>query len=578
MANAYYPPFDVALITSAGDRAVLPDEDVIFYNITQDVLIDTLTTNNEGIIAAGFFDTGTDPAAIGDVVELRHSTYAGTARFVLQSAAALATEAVENHVSTYIVEDNYTTQTPDSAAIYAEDLNEPGAAPMFIGTAAASGVTMIPFQTSIEKNLRFFVKPQQKDFDAHAAALEQLDSFDLVLKPNTVQALFDRYTNATTTGTAPETIYSATIPANTLLLNGDKLEILVAGTFANGNTKEITARFGDDIISVSTNATGNWSIDLDIIRSASDSIRATAVMRSGAAVLATVVAEAGSLDFTADIDFEIVVDDTAAGDTTLTLGYGIFIPAVTFPYDSDVDAFLRATNIGNATIGAALDTLATTLKSAGIWTKLDAIYPCVGGTAETHKFNLKNPADTDAAFRITWVGGVTHDANGITGNGSTGYGNTHYDPSVEIPANEGSLGVYVQSNASALAALEIGANDSTNVFQLATHFTGGSAFFGANGAQTGATAGAAGLHSVSRVDASNQLYKIAGGTANNYSSAYTAPAYDVYILATNLTGSPSNYSSRTISFAYMGHSLTSGELTDLYTAVQAFQTALGRNV
>lgn len=247
-------------------------------------------------------------------------------------------------------------------------------------------------------------------------------------------------------------------------------------------------------------------------------------------------------------------------------------------YDNgDVTAFLAAAGVSDPTIGAALDTLVATLKSDGIWTKLDAIYPFVGGTAFTHKFNLKNPADTDAAFRITWAGTVTHDANGITGDGSTGYGNTHYDPSVQIPANEGSLGVYVQSNGS-LTTGEIGCIVSGSAdYQIATNYSG-TAYFGANGAQSTATAGAAGFHQVSRVDASNQLYKIAGGTANNYSSAYSAPSLNAYIGALNNNGSPGDYSSRTISFAYMGHSLTSSELTDLYNAVQAYQTALGRNV
>lgn len=246
-------------------------------------------------------------------------------------------------------------------------------------------------------------------------------------------------------------------------------------------------------------------------------------------------------------------------------------------YDSDVTAFLAAAGVSDPTIGAALDTLVATLKSDGIWTKLDAIYPFVGGTAAAHKFNLKNPADTDAAFRITWNGTITHDADGITGDGSTGYGNTHFDPSVEIPSNEGSLGVYVQANG-LLNGGEIGSIVSGSVdFQIATN-PNGSAYFGANGAQSSVTAGAAGFHQVSRVDASNQLYKIAAGTANNYSSAFSAPAYSVYISALNNNGSPSDYSSRTISFAYLGHSLSSSELTDLYDAVQAFQTALGRDV
>ena len=68
--------------------------------------------------------------------------------------------------------------------------------------------------------------------------------------------------------------------------------------------------------------------------------------------------------------------------------------------DLDVQAFLAATGIADATTIDALCALVTSLKADGIWSKLDAIYPVVGSTAATKKYNLKNPLDTDAAFRL----------------------------------------------------------------------------------------------------------------------------------------------------------------------------------
>ena len=86
------------------------------------------------------------------------------------------------------------------------------------------------------------------------------------------------------------------------------------------------------------------------------------------------------------------------------------------PLDPDAQAFLNAAGITDATITTAIDTLVIQLKAIGVWNKMKAIYPFVGGTATTHKFNLKNPADTNAAFRLVFFGGVTHDNTGIKFN------------------------------------------------------------------------------------------------------------------------------------------------------------------
>jgi hypothetical protein len=92
--------------------------------------------------------------------------------------------------------------------------------------------------------------------------------------------------------------------------------------------------------------------------------------------------------------------------------------------DADALAFLAAAGITDVTITSAICTLVTTMKADGTWAKCNAIYPMVGGTATTHKFNLKNPLDTNAAFRLTFTGGWTHSANGALPNGTNAYADT----------------------------------------------------------------------------------------------------------------------------------------------------------
>ena len=56
--------------------------------------------------------------------------------------------------------------------------------------------------------------------------------------------------------------------------------------------------------------------------------------------------------------------------------------------DPDAQAFITATGI-SGTNATATNQLVLDLKSANIWTKMKAVYPMVGGTSTTCKFNLK---------------------------------------------------------------------------------------------------------------------------------------------------------------------------------------------
>jgi hypothetical protein len=71
-------------------------------------------------------------------------------------------------------------------------------------------------------------------------------------------------------------------------------------------------------------------------------------------------------------------------------------------FDSDAQAFITATAITDTTQQNAIDALVIGLKTDLLWTKMLAVYPFVGGTATTCKYNLKNPLDTDAAFRLNF--------------------------------------------------------------------------------------------------------------------------------------------------------------------------------
>jgi hypothetical protein len=104
-------------------------------------------------------------------------------------------------------------------------------------------------------------------------------------------------------------------------------------------------------------------------------------------------------------------------------------------YDSDAQAFFTAAGITDTTQQNAINTLVVGLKTDGLWTSMQAIYPFVGGTATTHKWNLRNTATN----QLTFFGGFTHDSNGVTGNGTNSYATTNI-------YNSATLGIYSRSS------------------------------------------------------------------------------------------------------------------------------------
>jgi len=115
-------------------------------------------------------------------------------------------------------------------------------------------------------------------------------------------------------------------------------------------------------------------------------------------------------------------------------------------FDPDAQAFITAAAITNPIQQNAINQLVLDLKAYSIWTKFKALYPFVGGTATTHKYNLKNPLDTNAAFRLVFNGGWTHSANGALSNGTNGYADTFLNPSISLSQNSTNLSYYSRTN------------------------------------------------------------------------------------------------------------------------------------
>jgi hypothetical protein len=249
---------------------------------------------------------------------------------------------------------------------------------------------------------------------------------------------------------------------------------------------------------------------------------------------------------------------------------------------TDVNArlFLGATNIQDATITSAVDTLVQGLKTDGVWSKLKAVYPFVGGTATTHKFNLANALDEDTSFRLAFSGGWTHSSNGALPNGTNGYANTFLNPLTNLIFNSTSFGIY-STTQGAVSDRIYGIRDTIN-FKDFYHNVGrgwystdgNSQLFSYNSTIS------TGLLNFSRT--SNVLAK-AYRNGNSLATKTTLvtnnlPNANFYLGARSDSGSPVFYNAYQHAFAFIGDGLSDTEASNLYTRVQAFQTTLNRQV
>jgi len=247
--------------------------------------------------------------------------------------------------------------------------------------------------------------------------------------------------------------------------------------------------------------------------------------------------------------------------------------------DPLVRAFINATGISNTTIKLALNAFVLTLRSNNLLSKFDAIYPFVGGTDFTHKFNLMNPADTNAAFRLQFTGGYVHNANGIGPNGINTWTDTFYNESVSGLLNDKHISIYSRTNINQLFC-DLGVYDgnvtSTDIIpRIASNIC-----FMRNSSQTGSFANtdSRGFYLNNRTSSTeNRAYK--NSTLNVLTSTSTSLLnFNYYINAINQAGIAAFRSNRNIAFASIGRSFTDGEAVIFYNAVQTLQTALSRQV
>ena len=251
--------------------------------------------------------------------------------------------------------------------------------------------------------------------------------------------------------------------------------------------------------------------------------------------------------------------------------------------DPDALAFINAAVISSVVQQNAINQLVLNLKGKGLWTKMNAIYPFIGGTASTHKFNLKNPLDTNAAYRIVFNGGWTHSSTGAAANGTNAYADTYFNLQ-SLVQNDAHMSLYQTNNYAPPggASIDIGAfregppeGGAFIATEVVTNLSRGRMFLNALDYTSSDNRG----YYIVKSDATDTKYYINNVNQSTIANSGNFPleSKNIYIGALNTAGA-SYFAAGLYAFASLGSGLTNTQATDLYTVVQTYQTALSRQI
>jgi hypothetical protein len=213
------------------------------------------------------------------------------------------------------------------------------------------------------------------------------------------------------------------------------------------------------------------------------------------------------------------------------------------------------------------------MKSSNIWNSMKVIYPMVGSSAAACSQNLKS-----SNFTGTFSSGWTFASTGATPNGTSAFMNTNY-AQVSEDTNNQHICIYSRTNTDGAVAdmgVVSGLLETNIISRFANQF-----YFRMQGANitTVASPNSLGLFMANRT-ISTIVKGIKNSTINSVSNTSTGiiTSFNIFIGAYNLNGSAFGFSSRQLAFSSIGFGLTDAQVSTFYTAVQAFQTTLSRQV
>jgi len=275
-----------------------------------------------------------------------------------------------------------------------------------------------------------------------------------------------------------------------------------------------------------------------------------------------------------------ISNSIASQNTTASKGFvwanieaETYYNAVTIANGGDIDTITLYGQTLDDT-KSAIDSRVTSLKSAGVFSKLIHDYPFFGGTADTHAINAVNAAST-----LLYFGSPTHSNLGMITNGANQYASLNNSFRSEVPSSEDwAIGVDTNSSNSKIM---MGSRDATNIAAVIRYRL--STLIGYT-----TTAGFTVSPAISSVNDSfivasqyepfiSRLYNDAvEKSVTSASSGFIPTTYPLFIGAWNNYGGVIDAVAGNHKFAFASSGLTPAEVSSINTINNTFQSFLGR--
>jgi hypothetical protein len=200
--------------------------------------------------------------------------------------------------------------------------------------------------------------------------------------------------------------------------------------------------------------------------------------------------------------------------------------------------------------------------------------------ASQFKYNLVNPVDSDAAFRLVFNGGWTHSSTGAQGNGVNSFANPFLSSSANLQLNSAHVSYYSRTNSAANMVMM--GTQSLYVLGRWTNFHANNSLESDQGGiNTGNTT--AGFFMSNRTNGTAMKYQINGtiqtDSTSSAASATLQETGSLYLGCQNTAAFGVRlYNNYQTAFSTIGDGLTDDDATNLYYSTQVFQTTLGRQV
>ena len=334
-------------------------------------------------------------------------------------------------------------------------------------------------------------------------------------------------------------------------------------------------------VNAEATATAETSAEAQIVRIISASATATAESSAEASFGVTFAA---NVEGTANVDNATIaraatMEASVTGQATVSNATLDVAPSV----DADATAFfLRVTTDGGSltTIEqSAIDTLVKSLKSNGLWAKMKAIYPMVGGgqanPAAACGQNLKS-----ASFKGTFSSGWTFASSGATPNGTSAYMDTGLIPNNELSLNSQHISFYSRTNSSILSAIMGAVHTNTSSRTQLVPRYGSEDFCSVNflPGSIAVSINTNAFFTLSQTSSNiNKLFRNSVLQITRTNSTTNNVDRKIYVAARN-DGNAVIFDNKQCAFASIGEGLTDTEASNFYTAVQTFQETLNREV